>query len=870
MINELRRMNGVKRWLVGMMILMMITSLGVLDGISTAYAEGSDGYSEYRIAGANRYQTAYEIALRSYGETDTVIIVRGDSVDGIPQVVDGLTASGLAGVENAPILLTGQNVLHKDTKEALLSLSPDRAIIVGGNSAVGESVEEEIKGMNIKVDRVRGADRYDTAAQVALAMNSAKERTAIIADGYAEVDSLVAGPLAHLGYPILLVDNSRGRIPSSTLQALTDLNIEKVWIVGGTGVVSKEIEAALNGLSGVTVTKRFGGSNRIETSLNVAYHEAFEEVPGISVVNGWNYVDAVAASTLGQPVVYFRESQGLIPEVHQLLEKKSSVSGIGGLSVVPETIIEDAVVSLNNVELPAYRNIRYTRHNELFSTALDRQLSNSDLKLWKGSAWATPTAKDVDFYLDSGNFHDGNRLPDFHSTERVKVSVTSLNFRSSPVVRSDNRLGSLSRGEIYEVFDEYRGWFEIQVGDQRGWIHGDFVHRKSQGMDLSIKSAEITASGLNVRKGPSTSFDRIGYSTLGERFTFLEERDGWYQIQYFDKEAWISGGFARIMEDLQREKMQFFTLDSIEGVSSYQLDRVLSGHGALEGMGSVFRNAARDNQLNELYLVSHALTEKEGPLGALVHGVQVTEVKGKAVSPMVVYNVYGIEGRGENPEKAAAEFAYEQGWNTMEKSLREGARWLSAEYIHHPVGTQNTLYKMAWDPSDRSLNAFSSDIGWGARQGEKLYEVYQELGRRATDFDISTYQMRIWPVPGYYRISSHYGYRIHPIEGDYRKHSGMDVPAPEGHPILAVRDGEVTRSGFGESYGNWVELDHGNGITTRYAHNSKNLVSVGQTVKKGQKIAEIGTTGSSTGNHLHFEVRRHGFTMDPFPWLKRN
>ena len=765
MANHWNTVHPVKQCLIGIIILMMMVSLGVLNPLIVGYAESDHVNSEYRISGANRYQTAYEIALRSYPETDTVIIVRGDSIDGIPQVVDGLTASGLAGAKKAPILLTEQNRLHTDTKEGIIALSPKKAIIVGGPAAVSETVEEEIKGMNIEVERVRGVDRYDTAAQVALAMKSAKEMTAIIVDGYAEVDSLVAGPLAHSGHPILLVNNRQGTIPAPTLDALKQLQIKNVWIVGGTGVVSPEIENALNDLDGITVTKRFSGSNRVETSLSVGNHEIFHHVPGVSLVNGWNYVDAVAASTLGQPVVYFHEAHGLIAEVHQLLKMKTTVKGIGGFGVVPDSIIKDALMSINAAELQSLRTVRYTRHNERYSEVLSRQLNRSDLKLWTGSTWITPRHEEIDFYLDSRNFYDENRLSDFHPTERVKISTGVLNFRSSPVVRSDTLIGTVSRGEIYEVYDEFRGWFNISVDDEMGWIHGDYVHRKSQAMDLSRKSAEVTTSALNVRMGPTTDFERIGAITLGEQYTFLEELNGWYRIQYFDKQAWISGSFAKIVEDLRQEKMQFFTLDGVLGVSGSELNSVLSGHGILEGLGPVFKDAAGENQLNELYLVSHALAEREGPLMDLVEGVEVTEIDGKAVPPTVVYNVFGINGKGENPEKAAAEFAYEQGWNTMEKSIVEGAKWISKEYVHHPARTQNTFYKMAWDPSDRSLNAFSSDIAWATRQGKKLNYVYRVLDRSASGFDLSTYQMRVWPVPGLYRISSPYGYRWHPIDG---------------------------------------------------------------------------------------------------------
>lgn len=120
----------------------------------------------------------------------------------------------------------------------------------------------------------------------------------------------------------------------------------------------------------------------------------------------------------------------------------------------------------------------------------------------------------------------------------------------------------------------------------------------------------------------------------------------------------------------------------------------------------------------------------------------------------------------------------------------------------------------------------------------------------------------VWPLPGYSGISSPYGWRICPFHGR-EFHTGIDIPAPSGTNIYAARDGKVVLSTYGSSYGNNVKLDHGGGTTTRYCHMSKRLVSVGQTVSAGQVIGKVGTTGSSTGNHLHFEVYVNGTRVNP-------
>ncbi len=124
-----------------------------------------------------------------------------------------------------------------------------------------------------------------------------------------------------------------------------------------------------------------------------------------------------------------------------------------------------------------------------------------------------------------------------------------------------------------------------------------------------------------------------------------------------------------------------------------------------------------------------------------------------------------------------------------------------------------------------------------------------------------------WPAPSYTRVSSEYGYRIHPILGTNKFHNGVDLAAPGGSDILAAYDGVVVGAAYNDSMGNYVMIDHGGGLYTIYMHASKLLVSSGQSVSRGQKIALVGTTGRSTGNHLHFSVRVNGNYVSPWNYI---
>ena len=124
-----------------------------------------------------------------------------------------------------------------------------------------------------------------------------------------------------------------------------------------------------------------------------------------------------------------------------------------------------------------------------------------------------------------------------------------------------------------------------------------------------------------------------------------------------------------------------------------------------------------------------------------------------------------------------------------------------------------------------------------------------------------------WPAPSYTYISSDYGYRTAPTSGASTFHSGLDMAAPAGSPILAAAEGTVIAAGYSWSMGNYVMIDHGDGISTVYMHASALYVSKGQDVSAGQKIAAVGSTGISTGPHLHFSVRVNGSYVNPRNYL---
>ena len=180
-------------------------------------------------------------------------------------------------------------------------------------------------------------------------------------------------------------------------------------------------------------------------------------------------------------------------------------------------------------------------------------------------------------------------------------------------------------------------------------------------------------------------------------------------------------------------------------------------------------------------------------------------------------------------------------------------------------------------PYGLSSNSFKTAIGRGAASMvDRLSNGLDHLDRQAKIQSISFQELddffknqksflsstpSIWPTRGW--VTSSFGFRKSPFTGLREKHEGWDIAARNGAPVRATADGVVVVEGREYGYGNLVEVDHGYGIVTRYGHNSKHLVKVGDRVKRGQVVSLVGNTGRSTGPHLHYEILLNGVPVSP-------
>jgi len=148
-------------------------------------------------------------------------------------------------------------------------------------------------------------------------------------------------------------------------------------------------------------------------------------------------------------------------------------------------------------------------------------------------------------------------------------------------------------------------------------------------------------------------------------------------------------------------------------------------------------------------------------------------------------------------------------------------------------------------------------------EGVKLEKQIIEEKKEELSLNNIEYFKGVWPVKSYKDISSPFGERIHPISGKLSFHKGIDIPAPQDTDIISCDDGIVSFSGVMNGYGNVIKIKHFDGKETLYAHNNLNIVNKGDVVKSGQVIAKVGTTGNSTGNHLHFETIINNENINP-------
>ena len=235
------------------------------------------------------------------------------------------------------------------------------------------------------------------------------------------------------------------------------------------------------------------------------------------------------------------------------------------------------------------------------------------------------------------------------------------------------------------------------------------------------------------------------------------------------------------------------------------------------------------------------------------------------------------EKLSENTRKISAAFPEAAHLAKLEARQILFARRLTNAAIQRTEQAAQAIRKFGLNPDKLSNNATNAMGGplipFFKEQNQQLHPTLERLNLALQRMD--ALERTLIAIPSGKpsstgMISSSYGYRRDPFTGGSAMHSGMDFKGPLGQPILAAAGGRVTHAGWKSGYGKCVEITHGNGLMTRYAHLSKIGVATGQKIEQGVQLGAMGSTGRSTGTHLHFEVRLNGRAINPRPFLEAN
>lgn len=177
---------------------------------------------------------------------------------------------------------------------------------------------------------------------------------------------------------------------------------------------------------------------------------------------------------------------------------------------------------------------------------------------------------------------------------------------------------------------------------------------------------------------------------------------------------------------------QFLDLSASSNLSLEEIENFLQGKGILEGKEKSFFIAAKENNISEVYLLAHASLETGNGTSKLATGVNVNGV--------IVYNMYGINATDGNAVEEGAKFAYEHGWDTPEKAIEEGAKWISEKYINNETYQQNTLYEMRWNPQKTGEHQYATDIAWALKQTVDIKEMFDLFPNAQLTFEVPVYK----------------------------------------------------------------------------------------------------------------------------------
>lgn len=369
--------------------------------------------------------------------------------------------------------------------------------------------------------------------------------------------------------------------------------------------------------------------------------------------------------------------------------------------------------------------------------------------------------------------------------EKSYQTTASLNLRTGGSTKNGVIL-LIPKGKtvVFTGVKATTGWYQVKYAGKTGYVSPSYLRLiiptsyKSTSYPISLSAMVAKQFSLNgqtdayrtqaayVRKTnvelkkptdktgillvDSPVVDGATTHTFGtlkakEKIQIIGETKAFYKVNY---QAWRNAKAADITPNVDPKRFakgtpayyQFLDLSASANVSTTELNKVLNGKGILNNHGKSFIDAGKAHGVNEVYLVSHALLETGHGASALSKGITVSKVNGKNVTPMKVYNMFGIGAHDIDAVRLGSERAYTEGWTTPQKAIMGGAKYIGEAYVNHPQFKQNTLYKMRWNPAMPGEHQYATDIGWAVKQTKSIDALYKSLSDYSLSFDVPVYK----------------------------------------------------------------------------------------------------------------------------------
>ena len=354
-------------------------------------------------------------------------------------------------------------------------------------------------------------------------------------------------------------------------------------------------------------------------------------------------------------------------------------------------------------------------------------------------------------------------------------------------------------------------------------------------VETSLASAATLSQIRNNIKNKQQELNesRAKEKSLGDQVNSLEQQINSKQSDIDELEASISEAQAKL-ETLEEELAAAEEKVNTQNEKLIARLRIMYKNGSVGFIDVLMDSGSFSEFLNNLSLVEKVYTSDQDVLEELQKAYDEIDAKKKEI------------------ETLQAELSESKATMEEQKSSLEADK-ASVEKKKSEIAADSAETQRELDKLEADAQALTSSIrNSGSSSSSSKYNG----------------GIMAWPVPSCHTVSSGYGGMIHPTTGKYKFHGGLDIPGSYGSAIVAANSGKVIWAGNrGDSYGNYVIIDHGGGVSTLYGHSSKVLVSTGQRVSRGQRIANVGSTGRSTGPHCHFEVRINGSRVNPNPYV---